>query len=478
MALTVVMMTKALKKISTRDQTDRFEDEATPSETEQYSSHFGSDFKLKSEFFEKNVCVDKTLSPQHGEDFTQVKIYRESGIDVIDPRSLKEFIATHKGINQVVIEKFSLNEATRVSLLFEPMVGNQELSSLLEDQTQKHLQLVDKEDHSVAHENKAPAEKRFSLDQLERLINQDFFGVTSSTPIEPSKADESRGSKLSFSFPEAEAPQVNDRDDLQQKPSLVLAKSAKSAAFDEDDKAGQLLNLKLKSDRKPSLEKKLNYEKHTLTRKKAKGGNSFYYRAKDHMELYKVGSSFLKDFNSGLKSFSFASCGMALQREKSVLGITSFFNYHEDINICVITKDLAGSFYSSIAEGFSVKPREIFDEDLTYDVHHAGGFDIVELGELKKVERKLRNYDFEQFLDHLLDSYDLILWDLPDLKILDANKELYFPIIRSLDSVSFIVGKNISKASEITSMISYFNRYQIQIKGLLFSEEAPKGGRK
>ena len=158
--------------------------------------------------------------------------------------------------------------------------------------------------------------------------------------------------------------------------------------------------------------------------------------------------------------------------------ITSFFNYHEDINICVITKDLAGSFYSSIAEGFSVKPREIFDEDLTYDVHHAGGFDIVELGELKKVERKLRNYDFEQFLDHLLDSYDLILWDLPDLKILDANKELYFPIIRSLDSVSFIVGKNISKASEITSMISYFNRYQIQIKGLLFSEEAPKGGRK
>ena len=453
-------MTKALKK-------NTFSQEAQPSKKvevlssneDHYTSQFESEFKLKSEFFEKNVNVDQTFLDSSTEDFTQVKIYRETGIDIIDPRSLKEFIATHKGINQVVIEKISLNEATRVSLLFEPFENGQELNSLLEDQVQAHLL------HGNPSELDSVApEKCFSLDELETLVNQDFFGLAPTEDHKVQDNDSSSKAKLNFSFP---GPEVED--------SKVLANSEEVISKVDSDSESKGLNLKLKSEPQTSAKKQLNYEKHTLTRNKksAKSGNSFYYRAKDHMELYKVGSSFLKDFNSGLKSFSFASCGLDLQREKSVLGITSFFNYHEDINICVVTKEVLGSFYSAIAEKLSVKTKEVFDEDLSYDVHSAGGFDIIELSELKKVERKLRNYDFEYFLDHLLDSYDLILWDLPDLDVLDSNKELYFPIIRSLDNVSFIVGKNKSKVSEINSMISYFKRYQIQIKGLLFSEETP-----
>jgi hypothetical protein len=462
-------MTKALKLNPIQPEVEDYSPklEVVQDRENSYDSQLENEFKLKSEFFEKNVDVDHSFLQDQKEDYTQVKIYREGGIDIIDPRALKEFIATHKGINQVVIEKISLNEATRVSLLFEPLENGEEMSTLLEDQIRPHFV-----EQSSTEE--LSTDKSFSLDELETLVNQDFFGRPVVESIEE-ESDILPKSKLNFDFP------AEETSEKLFTPRLVEdCDTGREAQGDKEDKetTSSGLNLKLKDAGATRESKQLNYEKHTLTRKKNKSGNAFYYRAKDHMELYKVGSSYLKDFNSGLKSFSFASCGLDLQREKSVLGITSFFNYHEDINICVVTRDVANSFYSAIAENLSVKAREIFDEDLTYDVHHAGGFDLVELSELKKVERKLRNYDFEHFLDHLLDSYDLILWDLPALEVLDSNKELYFPIIRSLDNVSFIVGKNKSKVSEINSMVSYFKRYQIQIKGLLFSEESPKGGAK
>jgi hypothetical protein len=192
-----------------------------------------------------------------------------------------------------------------------------------------------------------------------------------------------------------------------------------------------------------------------------------------------VGSSFLKDFNSGLKSFSFSSSGLKEEREKSVLGILSFFNYHEDLRICVITNDLKESFYNKIAVNAQKREGQVFDEELFYEFYTGEGFEIIEFKELKRVEKKITAYNFEDFLDQILNSFDLVLWDLPEIEILDSNKELYFPVIRSLDSVSFIVGKNVSKISEINEMVSYFKRYQIPIKGLLLSEpHKDDGGKK
>jgi hypothetical protein len=237
------------------------------------------------------------------------------------------------------------------------------------------------------------------------------------------------------------------------------------------------LNLKLKGNE--GKEGALKYEKHSFTRKKSRSGHAYYYRAKDHVELYKVGSSFLKDFNSGLKSFSFSSSGLKEEREKSVLGILSFFNYHEDLRICVITNDLKESFYNKIAVNAQKREGQVFDEELFYEFYTGEGFEIIEFKELKRVEKKITAYNFEDFLDQILNSFDLVLWDLPEIEILDSNKELYFPVIRSLDSVSFIVGKNVSKISEINEMVSYFKRYQIPIKGLLLSEpHKDDGGKK
>jgi hypothetical protein len=474
------------------------------------------EFKLKSEFFEKNVQLPDVDKSKGNESVTQVKVFRDSGVNVIDPNELKSFVRENKDIKQVVVEKISIDEATRVSLLFEPKHHASEFISLVEDQVgplseqSRRAELLREETQDDDFD-----EKVFSLNELEDLINHEFISPNSSvvdtgvdkkshkdspsaTVVEVVEEDDS--SHLNFEFPKTEKAsgensakkEESDKKKFsfghksqrggESKPSFRLKgeslESKEESHFDSkaNNGASDRMNLKLKSNEEGS-EKKVNYEKHTFTRKKNKSGHGYYYRAKDHVELFKVGSSFLKDFRSGLKSFSFSSVGLKEEREKSVLGILSFFNYHEDVNICVVTPSLKESYYSRIATKAKKREAQVFDEDLHYEFYTGDGFEVIEYSEFKRIERKITTYNFEDFLDFILDSFDIVLWDLPDIEILDSNKEVFFPIVRSLENVSFIVGKNVSRISEINEMISYFKRYQIPIKGLLFCDSPSKDGK-
>jgi hypothetical protein len=438
------------------------------------------EFKLKSEFFEKNVKLPDLKKDKHEGPITQVKVYHETGVDIVNPGELKKFVKENKDIRQVVVEKISIDEATRISLLFEPKHHASQFVTLVEDQIDRlERNRVD----LLEEEEVIEDEKIFNLDELENLINHDFVQAVPQKEVkesikddlakEEAPDDKTTSEKLKFKWPKSKTEEdEKEKSSFSTRPELKLKSQTLKEDIESEKDVNKTTNnnlsLKLKNSEGNSG-KKVNYEKHTFTRKKNKSGHGYYYRAKDHVELFKVGSSFLKDFRSGLKSFSFSSIGLKEEREKSVLGILSFFNYHEDVNICVITPSLKESYYSRIATKAKKRQAQVFDEDLHYEFYTGDGFEVIEYGELRRIERKITAYNFEDFLDFILDSFDIILWDLPDIEVLDSNKEVYFPIIRSLDNVSFIVGQNKSKISEINEMISYFKRYQIPIKGLLFS---------
>lgn len=479
------------------------------------SDSFEKEFKLKSEFFEKNVHLPNIDKSNDNAPITQVKVFRDSGVDVVDPSQLKKFVRETKDIKQVVVEKISIDEATRISLLFEPKHhASEEFVSLVEDQIGLRKEQARKAELLREESQGDSEEKIFSLNELEDLINHEFMrsspletkGEAPTAVPEAEVVEEESASHLKFDIPvnektnyqeeNVEAETVIDQEEKEPKKKFSFGKKQASSGasrnsfrlkgeartdnaseYDEKDSGGasERANFKLKNNEAGS-DKKVNYEKHTFTRKKNRSGHGYYYRAKDHVELFKVGSSFLKDFRSGLKSFSFSSIGLKEEREKSVLGILSFFNYHEDVNICVITPSLKESYYSRIATKAKKREAQVFDEDLHYEFYTGDGFEVIEYSEFKRIERKITAYNFEDFLDFILDSFDIVLWDLPDIEILDSNKEVYFPIVRSLDNVSFVVGKNVSKISEINEMISYFKRYQIPIKGLLFCDSPSRPG--
>ena len=436
------------------------------------------DFDLKSEYWEKNVRLKNPTPEQMGQPVhTQVKIYHDHGVDTVDPKNLKQIIKETKGIKQVVVEKISVEEATRISLLFKPKEAT---GSLLEDQAEgfgisPNKSLTEKS--QPVEQIEEPESAHFSLQDLETYINSPNLDPAREKEVifEDEELDD-LGEEGELNFENIESPKEEITEEVFEEPKSKKVKGG--------------LNLKLKNERIPkgtgsineesdTNEKKVSYSRQTLTRRKGNTHNGHYYRAKDHMELFKVGSSYMKDFKSGLKSFSFASVNMKEEREKTVFGVSTYFNYHAEVSICIITTEFVKSFYEEFLGEVEEKENQVFDEDLFYNIRIGNGFDILEFNQLKKIERKIREYDFEYFLDDLLDSYDLILWDLPELEILDGNKELYFPIVRTLDNVSFVVGENYTKVRNLNEMINYFKRYQIVIKGLLFSPELTrKGGQK
>ena len=446
------------------------ESSATSHDDGSEQSSLRDSFDLKSEYYEKNIEVSKKLLESKQDVVTKVKVHKSDSIVEIDANQIKEVIKNNKDIKQIVVEKISLEEATRYSLFFAPKSIEDKESLLLDHKNQLEASL-----------SEVAVPKAWDLNELESLINCDFI---QQHPISESYSDNMNEGKLHFKHATQNHKTKLKLVDNVDKVAEVAEEKSDNSVKEEIQKPKSKFNLKLKNKESvknelssilnDDIEKTLKYQKHTLVKKKNRSNKSYYYKAKDHMELYKVGSSYLKDFKAGLKSFSFSSNGIACDREKTVFGICSFFNYHEDLSICILTADLVKTFYSEICEKFEEKEMQVFDEDLKLKVYKAKGFDLIQYKDLKRVERKIRDYDFETFVDYLTDRYDLLLWDLPEFSVLDSNKELYFPIIRTLDNVSLVVKKDVSKISEIGNMVSYYNRYQVDIKGLLYSSDFKK----
>lgn len=389
-----------------------------------------NNFELQSEYVEKDVRLpDLNEEQKSAPEQTTIKVVRETGVQTVSPSELKEIIKNGKDIKKVVVEKLSVNEASRVTLQYSP---KKNAAGEIEDQSLNEGTLLSyiPEKKEVHFENNQFLEG-ISLMEFEFIINAEFLN-----PLK-NPLSETNDAKLKLKN------ETNGPENVKN-------------WFDQSE------------DNANSDFKKVEYERHTLLKKKGKQHNGYYYRAKDHVELFKTGSSYLKDFKDGEKNFSFISVGLDDVREKTVFGVASFFNYHSDCRVGIVTDHFEKSFYHQFIGDLEKEQRNIVDEELGFHVFVGNGFEIIEFANLKNVERKIKDNDFEAFVEKLVDSYDLILWDLPDLEALKSNKELFFPVIRILDNVSMIVSENTTKFKDMQTIMDYFRRYQIRVKGMLY----------
>ncbi len=417
------------------------------SSQESYALEGLSDFTLTSEYFEKDIVIDDKLRSSYpvadDGDITTIKVYKENGIEEVRPQSLKQYIESNNDIKKVVIEKISLEEASRVSLFFEP------------DQSKRKLKLAPKKSEINISEIEDRANANFLIDKLNSPSGYEQEGPTV-------RASLSLKSKSEFKRPKFDEYQENKE----------FAEPALEQVEQVEERKENLLEFPpLGEDDQPGkVNKKFTYEKHSLNRKKARKSANYYYRVNDHMELFKVGTSYLRDYQSGIRSMGFASYNLKEEGEKTIFGISSFFNYHDDLNICIITSSLEGSFYESILEKAERRKDIYTDEEIEYELFHADGHDFIEYEELSNVECRCNHLGLEDFIDYLVNKYDLIFWDLPSLDQMNKSREVFFPVVRALESLTLIVGSQVSKGKELDELISYFQKYQVPIKGVLFSE--------
>ncbi len=217
-------------------------------------------------------------------------------------------------------------------------------------------------------------------------------------------------------------------------------------------------NLKMEEEVKPDRRKKKR--------------TRFFYKVENHQELFKIGASYLKDFNSGIKSFAIGSTGYHTSQQKTIMGLASFFDHHDDLKIAIVTENLTSGYFSEIVE--MDKGHEVFlNDDLVFNVNtFHNHFDFILLEDFLLNEKHAEENDDEQeLIDDFLDSYDIILWDVPEIHKIQNSPQIYFPILERFETLSLIVAQSLTKKEEIDHIISFFGDYGVTLKGLLMDHK-------
>lgn len=198
--------------------------------------------------------------------------------------------------------------------------------------------------------------------------------------------------------------------------------------------------------------------------------NNYFYKVANHSELFKLGSSYLEDFKTGLKSFTIASTGYFNSQQKTILGLASFFDHYDDLKIAIISDNLFEGYFQEIIENSEQREITLMTSEYQlnfFSFHHH--FDFIDLNLILDIPNKKDNLDYQLRIDDIINYYDIVFWDMPDLNLIKNNPEAYYPAIQAFDSLSIIASKSITKSEKIDRIKNFFESYNIGIKGLLFN---------
>lgn len=203
-----------------------------------------------------------------------------------------------------------------------------------------------------------------------------------------------------------------------------------------------------------------------------KKSNRYFYKVSNHHELFKIGRSFYTDYQAGVKSFAITSTGYQTSQQKTILGLASFFDHKEDLKIGIISDNLKqGAFKDIVSISKTVKydywGADKFVEIKSFYNH----FEFINLDQLLKLARDNDLGEYDEVFDHIVDLYDIVFWDVPELHKFQVDSEGYFPVIMKFESISIIVAQSLTKKSDIEDIKKFFLGYGINLKGLLLEDK-------
>lgn len=209
---------------------------------------------------------------------------------------------------------------------------------------------------------------------------------------------------------------------------------------------------------------------------KKKKSNRYFYKVSNHHELFKIGRSYYSDYMAGVKSFAISSTGYQTSQQKTILGLASFFDHKEDLKIGIISDNLKqGAFKDIVSISKTVKydywgPEKSIEIKSFYN-----HFEFINLDELLELASDNEVGEYDEVFDHVVDLYDIVFWDVPELHKIQIDSERYFPVIMKFESISIIVAQSLTKRSDIEDIKKFFLGYGINLKGLLLEEKSSGG---
>lgn len=459
----------------TKKENSLEETRSQKSSSEEKSSKIADVFEMEKSMHAKgNLVFNK---PEHysegpSEKHTKISIVDKVGEKEISRGELESYITQNKKINKIVIEEVKANDVKRTNLIFDERkkprkkwipksikaatIETQLNNDFLNNTLQKTNTLKSEFEEAVALLGKKPSQKEKVIPKVEAEVIDEVDFKPKSKEAEEFFADIDFGSAPNNKSEETNGVHLED--------NIESKKSEK-----QDEAVFANLSLEEESSKKQSVAE-VEISRHEFKRKGKKSLSKLYYKVKNHIELFKLGDSYLRDFNRGIKSLAFNSSGIKCERERTVLGVTSFLNYNAKVTVTVVTDDLQKTLYHNFVPDLEEIKKPILNEDISYTCYATQGVEFVEFSEICDVMYQLGNTSFEEYIENFVESSDVVLWDLPELKEMDNKKEVFYPVIRSLESVSLIVKANQSKYSDLYEVKDYFEKYKVPFKGLVLAE--------
>lgn len=194
-----------------------------------------------------------------------------------------------------------------------------------------------------------------------------------------------------------------------------------------------------------------------------------YFKTKNHLELYKMGTQYQIDYESGYKNFAFNSIGEGAVAQATIMGLASFFSYHHGVFSTIVTMDYKQSYFSKILPDLKLRHKAI--EGITYKVYEGAGIEVIEYGQLRSILENTRVDIYENFLNTFIYNCEMVLWDFPHQKVMDSQRELFFPLMKRLSNISIIMERSRTKANDLKNLIEYYSRYNVNVKGVMLAAE-------
>lgn len=205
-----------------------------------------------------------------------------------------------------------------------------------------------------------------------------------------------------------------------------------------------------------------------------------FYKIANHEELYKIGQGLFEQIQKGVKNFAFTSTGYKNSQQKAILGLACFFDQKFNYKIAVISDQLSPGLFSDLVESSSLNNHAIEKEQdvVSYKSFHHH-FDFIDYSELIKFhENQLYAKTFDSTITSILDKYDIVLWDIPDMEKIKQDSDFHFRVSHFYESLTVIVSQDTSPGNEVSAVKSFFSKHNIHLKGIVFDtsdlKEQPK----
>jgi hypothetical protein len=216
----------------------------------------------------------------------------------------------------------------------------------------------------------------------------------------------------------------------------------------------------------------VEYEKESFRPRSVSEKSEYFYKVKNHQDLVKIGNSYMADFKNGLKNFAFSAGDSERSQPETILGLTNFFNYYQDVKILVIAANLLHGPLKKFAKEAQMKNILIDGSNSSICIFKHKMFDLIDLQEFYHLKEAQQVEGLVNSLPKILEQYEMVLWSLPPISEMEKHIDTFFPLSMEIDSLTLLVSVGSSTVKKLTEIKTFFDKYGIPIKGCLLDKNA------